>query len=231
MRPGRPERSAPGRTSLKGTVRLDRPDCEIFRLGLACSCQFLLFDRANPCAARLRIESISDPNNHYGVGGERPTLGVENFRASGSEGAGLIVAELMQEARFAGVVRIRGVDAIDISPNNELVGVHGVRDDGSGKIRAVAAKRGDAAIGRRTNEAGNDGYDAGFEERKKNAAAALPGLFEVRLRVAKRIAGQDKIRRRDRHRGDAQLFERGGKQPRAEAFAKRGETIEESRAG
>src|SRR5229473_3268808 len=100
MRPGRPERSPPRRTSLQGTVRLDRRDCENFRLGLASSCQFLLFDRANPRAARLRIESISDPNNHFGFGGERQHLGVENSRASGSEGAGLIVAELMQEARF-----------------------------------------------------------------------------------------------------------------------------------
>src|SRR5439155_23947495 len=123
--------------------------------------------RTNPRAARLRVESIANPDDHFGFGGERQYLRMENFRAAGGEGVGLIVAELMQKARFGRFVGIRGINAVDVGPNDEFVGVHDVRDDGSGKIRAVAAERGDPAIGRCTEEAGNDSHEAGFEERKK----------------------------------------------------------------
>ena len=91
---------------------------------------------------------------------------MENFRSARRKCVGLIIAEFMQKARFGGFVGIRGVNAVDVGPNDEFVGVHDVRDDRSGKIRAVAAKSGDAAIGRCADEAGNDRDDARFEERK-----------------------------------------------------------------
>ncbi len=110
-------------------------------------------------------------------------------------------------------------------------GVHDVGDDGAGKIGTVAAESGDAAIGSCADEAGNHGHDAGFEERKQNMAAALLGLFEMRLGVTEGVTGQDEFRGGDGHRGDAGLFERGGEEPGAEAFAKGGQAIEEIRAG
>ena len=179
----------------------------------------------------MRIESVANPDDHFGLGGERQHFGVKNFRAAGGEGVSFIVAEFVEKAGFGGFVGIGGVDAVDVGPDDEFVGVNDVGDDGAREIRTVAAESGDAAVGSGADEAGNDGHDAGFEERKKNIAAALPGLREMRLGFAESVAGQDEIRRSDRHGGDAGLFERGGEEPGAEAFAEGGETIEEIRAG
>src|SRR6267154_3277507 len=141
-----------------------------------------------------------------------------------------VIAELMQKARFGAFVGIGGVDAVDVGPDDEFVGVHDVGDYGTGKIRAIAAEGGDAAVRSCADETGNNGDDAGLEERKKNVAAALLGLFEMRLGVTKSIASQDELGGRDGHRGDAGLFESSGKEPSAKTFAKRGQAIEEIRA-
>src|SRR6267378_3435138 len=53
----------------------------------------------------------------------------------------------------------------------------------------------------------------------------------MRLRIAKGVAGQDEIRGCDRHCRNARLFQRGGEEPGAEAFAKGGEAVEELGAG
>jgi hypothetical protein len=113
----------------------------------------------------LRIESVANPDDHFGFGGERQHFGVENFRAAGGKGVGFVVTELVEQVRFGGFVGIGRVDAIDIGPDDEFVGVHDVGDDGAGKIGAVAAKSGDTAIGSGADEAGNDRDDAGVEKR------------------------------------------------------------------
>jgi hypothetical protein len=64
-----------------------------------------------------------------------------------------------------------------------------VGDDGAGKIGAVAAESGDAAIWSGADEAGDDRHDACFEKRKENVAAALFGLCEMRLGFAESVAG------------------------------------------
>ena len=61
----------------------------------------------------------------------------------------------------------------------------------------------------------------------KNVAAALLGLFQMRLGVAEGVAGQDKIRGGNGNRGNAGAFERGGKEASAEAFAEGCEAVEE----
>ena len=58
---------------------------------------------------------------------------MEHFGAAGGEGVGFIVTQLVEEPRFGGFVRIRRVDAVDISPDDELIGVNNVSDDGSGR--------------------------------------------------------------------------------------------------
>lgn len=143
---------------------------------------------------------------------------------------GFIVTEFVEKSRFGGFIGIRSVNAVDIGPDNEFVGIDDMGDDGAGKIRAVAAESGDAAIGSGADEASDDRHDAGFEERKENVAAALFGLCEMRLGLAKGVAGEDEIGGSDGNGRDAGLFECSGEEPGAEAFAKRGETIEEIRA-
>ena len=66
---------------------------------------------------------------------------------------------------------IGGKDAVDIGPDDEFFGVHDVGDDSAGKIGAVAAERGDTAVGSGADETGDDGNEAVFEKRKKNFAA------------------------------------------------------------
>src|SRR5882762_3349110 len=108
----------------------------------------------------------------------------------------------MEKPRFRGFVGIGSVDAVHVGPDDEFFGVHDVGDDGSGKVRAVAAEGGDAAVGRGADEAGDDGDDAVFKQWEKNGTAALPGLLEMRLGVAEILAGDDKCRRRDRYRSN-----------------------------
>src|SRR5262245_55636414 len=60
----------------------------------------ILLDWANAGAARLRIERVADPNDHFGFGGERKDLGVKNLRTAGGKGVGLVVTELVQETSF-----------------------------------------------------------------------------------------------------------------------------------
>src|SRR5206468_3614649 len=108
----------------------------------------------------------------------------------------------MQKARFSGFAGIGGEDAVDVGPNDELVGVHNVSDDSAGKIGAVAAERGDAAVGSCADKAGDDGHNASFEEREKNVAATLLGLLETGLRIAESVTGEDEFRRSNRNCGD-----------------------------
>jgi hypothetical protein len=183
--------------------------------------------RTDACAASLGIKGVANPDDHFGFRREGQHFFVENFRAAGGEGVGFGVAEFVEQACFGGFIGIGGVDAVDVGPNNEFIGVHYVGDDGAGKIRTVAAKGGDATIGSCADETGDDRDNASFEERKKNVAAALFGLFEMRLGVTKGIASQDELGGRDGHGGDTGLFEGGGKKPCAETFAKRGQAIEE----
>src|SRR6266436_3966578 len=132
----------------------------------------------------------------------------------------------MEKPRFRGFVGIGSVDAVHVGPDDEFFGVHDVRDEGTGKIGAVAAERGDAAVGRGADEARDDRDDAVFKQREKNGAAALSGLLEMWLGIAETVAGEDKFRRRDGYRGHSGFFERGRKEARAQAFAERGEAIE-----
>src|SRR5690242_11241237 len=182
--------------------------------------------RADAGAASLRIERIANPDDHFGFGGKRQNFSMKDFGAAVGEGASFVVAELMQKVRLGGFAGVGGVDAVDVGPNDELVGVHNVSDDGAGKIGAVAAERGDAAVGSCADEAGDDGHNTGFEKRKKNVAATLPGLFEMGLGIAECVASQNEFRRSDGDRGNARLFESGCEEPDAETFAKGGETIE-----
>ena len=156
---------------------------------------------------------------------------MENSRAAGGKGVGFIVAEFVKKPRFGGFVRISGVDAIDVGPDDEFIGVDDVRNDGAGEIGTVAAESGDAAIGSSADETSDDRDDAGVEKREKNVAAAVFSLFEVWLGFTESVAGQNEFRGCHGHGRDARLFDGGGEEPGAEAFAKRGQAIEEIRAG
>jgi hypothetical protein len=152
---------------------------------------------------------------------------MKNFCATGRQRVRLIIAQVVQKFRFGGGMRVGGVNTVDVGVDDELFGVDDVRDDGTGKIGAVAAEGGDAAVGSGADKAGDDGYKRGFDKREKNVAAALFGFFEVRLGVTEGVAGKDEIRGSDRDGGDAGFFERGGEETRAESFAEGSETIGE----
>jgi len=152
---------------------------------------------------------------------------MKNLGATSGQSVCFIIAQVVEKFSFGRGMRISGVNPIDIGPDDEFFGVDNIRNDSAGKIGAVAAKRGDAAVGSRADEAGNDGDQACFEERKKNGTAALPGLLQMRLGVAECIAGEDEIGGRHRDSGDAGFFESGGEETYAEPFTEGGEAIGE----
>ena len=187
--------------------------------------------RADACAADMRLERIADPNGHLSFGCEGQHVRVEHLRSARGERVRFVVTEIVEEFRMYALVGVLGVDAVYIGPDYELVGIDNVGDDRAGKIGAVAAERGDAAVGGCTDEAGNDGNDAVFEERGENGAAAPPGLLEVRLGLAKRLAGEHELGRGNGNCRDAGLLECGGEQTRAETLAEGCELIEELGSG
>src|SRR5579864_1896841 len=119
---------------------------------------------AYPRAANLRLERVANPNGHFGGRGERKHVRMQDFRSACGERVRFVVAEVVQELRLRVFVRIGGVDSVDVGPDHELVGIDNVRDDRAGKVGAVAAKRGDAAVGSRADESGDDGNDVVFEQ-------------------------------------------------------------------
>ena len=94
---------------------------------------------------------------------------MKNLGAAGCQGVRFIIAQVMEKFGFDGVVWIRSINPVDIGPDDEFFGVHHVSDDRAGKIGAIAAERGDAAVGSGADEAGDNGNEAGFEKRKENA--------------------------------------------------------------
>src|SRR5580704_5324385 len=102
---------------------------------------------------------------------------MKHFGAAGRKSVRFIIAQVVEKFSFRGSVWVGGINTVHIGPDHELFGVDNIRNNRAGKIRAVAAERGDASVGSRADEAGDDGDQAGFEKRKKNGAAALSGLF------------------------------------------------------
>ncbi len=88
---------------------------------------------------------------------------MKNLGAAGCQGVRFIIAQVVEKFSLGGGMRISGVNPIHIGPDDELFGVHEVSNDRAGKIGAIAAKRGNAAVGSRADEAGDDGDEAGFE--------------------------------------------------------------------
>src|SRR5271167_2144017 len=150
---------------------------------------------------------------------------MKNFSPAGSQGVRLIIAQVVEKFGFDGGVGVGCINAIHIGPDDKLLGVDYVSDDGAGKIGAIAAKRGDAAVGSCTDETCNHGNEVCFEKRKKNVAAALFGFFQMRLGLAEGIACEDEIGGGNGNSWDAGFFQSGGEKARAEAFSKGGESI------
>jgi hypothetical protein len=137
----------------------------------------------------------------------------------------------MQKSGFNGSVGISSVNAVDVGPDDEFFGVHDVGNDRTGKIGAIASERGNAAVGSRPDEAGDDRDETSIEKRQKSGTAASASFFEMRLGVAECVAGKNEIGRGNGDRGDSGFFESGSEETSAEAFAKRGKTISEFSGG
>jgi len=149
------------------------------------------------------------------------------FCAAGSQGVRLIIAQVVKKFSRGRNMRIGSINPIDVGPDDELFGVHHVRNDSTGKIGAVAAKRGDTAVGSCADEASDDGNEAVFEQRKEYSAAALFGFLKMRFGVAKGVASEDKIGGGDGNRSDAGLFKSSSEETGTESFAKGREAVGE----
>ena len=127
----------------------------------------------------MRFKCVANPDGHLRFGGKRQHVRMKNLGAAGGQGVRLIIAQVVEKFGFGGDVGIVGINSVHIGPDDELFSVHYVGDDRAGKIGAVAAERGDAAVGSGADETGNDGNEAVFEKRKENFAATLFGFFQT----------------------------------------------------
>src|SRR6266478_6219219 len=137
-------------------------------------------------------------------------MGMQNLRSTQCQRLRVFVTEIVQELCLRGLIGVRGVDSIDVRPNHKLVRINHVRDDCAGKVGAVAAERRDASVWRGSDEASDYRHDTVCKQGKQNLASLLPGLFQMRLGIAKCIASQYKFRGRNGNRGNAGVFEGGG---------------------
>src|SRR4030095_8530701 len=101
----------------------------------------------------------------------------------------LVIGKLMKKFRLLRLVRIGGIDAVDVVPDAEFVGVHHMSDQRTGKIRTVPAERRDTSIARRADKAGDDRNQSVLEKRQKNFAAAPARFLDQRPGVTEGIAG------------------------------------------
>ena len=52
----------------------------------------------------MRLERIANPNDHFGFRRQRQNVRVQNFRAAGGERVRFVVAEIVEELGFGGLV-------------------------------------------------------------------------------------------------------------------------------
>src|SRR5580693_4404980 len=104
---------------------------------------------------------------------------MHDLRAAGGECVSILITEVVQKLGFRGLVRIGSVDAVDVGPDHQFVGVNGVRNNRAGKIGAVAAQRSDAAVRGGADETSNYGNDVMEKKREQQLPAALAGSLEV----------------------------------------------------
>jgi hypothetical protein len=142
-----------------------------------------------------------------------------------------IIAQVVEKFGFDGVMWIGSINTVHIGPDDELFGIDHVGNDGAGKIGAISAERGDAAVGGGADEAGDDRDEASIEKREEDVAAAFFSLLQIRFGVAERVAGEYEIGRGNGNGGDTGFLESGGEETGAEALAKGSETIGEFRGG
>jgi hypothetical protein len=152
---------------------------------------------------------------------------MKDFGAAGGKRVGFIIAQVVEKPGFSGVMGIGGIDSIHVCPDDEFLCVHNMSDDRAGKIGAVAAKRGDAAVGSGADEPGHYGYEAVFEKREEDSPATGFGFFQMGLGITESVASENKIGRGYGNSRDSRLFQGGGEETRAEAFAKGSEPIGE----
>src|SRR5258707_2688007 len=181
--------------------------------------------RSDAGAAKLRIESVAHPNDHFSFSGQWQDFGMQDFCASSGKSMSFVVGKFMEQFGFRRFAGIGGEDAVHIGPDDELVSVNDVSDQRAGEVRTVAAEGGDAAVASGTDKAGDHRDQAVLEKRKQYFAAAPPCFVNLGASIAESFASQHKFGRADRNRGYTGFFESGGEEARAEPLTIRGQTI------
>src|ERR1700736_6750263 len=124
----------------------------------------------------MRLESIANPDGHFGFRGARQNAGTKNFGAACRAGKCFPVTQVVQYSGFVGFIGVVGVNTIDVGPNDKFLRVDDVSGDGAGKIGTVASERGDTSVGRGADEAGDYGYDSGVEQGEQDFATFFLAL-------------------------------------------------------
>src|SRR5262249_30714755 len=112
-------------------------------------------------------EAVANPHGNPGSGGRAQGIGVQNLRTEVGELGGFVVGACRNGAGFGDKPRVRGFYAVDVGPDDGLLGVQRGPQDGGRIVRTPAAQGGLDAVRGGGDEAGDDGDDPIVEQRAK----------------------------------------------------------------
>ena len=113
---------------------------------------------------------------------------MEHLGAEEGELHSLLVAHLGEHGGAGDQPRVGAVDAVDVGPDLQQLGVEGPGGDGGGVVRAAASQEVDAAVGVAAEEAGQDGDRRGL---LAQGGEGLAGGRPVGRGGERRTAGAD----------------------------------------
>src|SRR5262249_16646763 len=117
---------------------------------------------ANDAARFLGCERITDANRNALRNCRSHRLRVNHFRSKVRQFHGFVVRQRIDYGSLGHTPRIGAEDAVHISPNGNFLRIQKIAENGSGKVTAIAAKRGLQAVWLSRNETGNDQCDVAF---------------------------------------------------------------------
>ena len=165
-------------------------------------------------------EAVAHPHRDPLLARRLDGLRVEHLGAEEGELHGLLVAHLGEHGGAGDQPRIGAVDAVDVGPDLQQLGVEGPGGDGAGVVRAAAPEEVDAAVGVAAEEPRQHG------DRRRRLAQRGEGLAggrPVGRRRQRRPGGADQRLGIEQPRVEAARGEQGGDQGAGGALAEGGE--------
>ena len=165
-------------------------------------------------------EAVAHPHRDPLLARRLDGLRMQHLGAEEGELHGLLVAHLGEHGGAGDQPGIGAVDAVDVGPDLQQLGVEGPGGDGGGVVRAAAPEEVDAAVGVAAEEAGEDGDRRGL---LAQGGEGLAGGRPVGRGGQRRTAGADQRLGIEQPGVEAARREQAGDQGAGGALAEGGE--------